>query len=204
MLRNWIKQTMSALKAMPRALGCKGNPSILACRKNGSGSTLDMWNKRPGQLVGQALVAGGEHERIGRRHRKVAVEQQHVAVLRGQRLQGVGIGNRIAVLRFAVGDVDDDRRKAPRMLADPLGQDLVGQVEHVAHRRAPFRPRIDPHRHLAGHLEDLAGLFVGQVLHAGVDAGRRGADLGDRNQHPAGQRALQGRLDDRVGLWSVR
>ena len=27
MLRNWIRQTMSALKAIPRAFGCKANPS---------------------------------------------------------------------------------------------------------------------------------------------------------------------------------
>ena len=75
---------MSALKAMPRALGCKGKPSACPCRKNGSGSTLDMWNKARARFVGQALVAGGEHERLGGGHGKVAVEQQHVAVLRGQ------------------------------------------------------------------------------------------------------------------------
>ncbi len=51
-----------------------------------------------------------------------------------------------------------------------------------------------------GTCEHLARLLVGEVLGAGVDAGRVRADLGDRDQHPAGQRALQGRLDDRVGV----
>jgi hypothetical protein len=53
----------------------------------------------------------------------------------------------------------------------------MGQVEHVAHRRAAFGPRIDPHRHLAGDLDQLAGLLVGQVLGAGVDPRRARASV---------------------------
>ena len=72
----------------------------------------------------------------------------------------------------AVGDVNDDGGKARRMAGNPLRQEAVGVVEHVAHGRASLGQRVDPDRYFAGHFEHLTRRFVGDVLDPLIDSRR--------------------------------
>ena len=132
MSRNMITEAKSALKANPTAPSSTDASRIWACRSIAGGNGLDMRNKQPGVVVGQIVLARREENRAVAAGGDVDVEQQHVAVLRRHAPKRRGhlpdlLG--IAVGRHAVGDVDDDRRKAARVFADELADDLVGRPQ---------------------------------------------------------------------------
>src|SRR5205823_5747699 len=66
------------------------------------------------------------------------VEEQHRTVFAADRRQFTRLGDEISIRCFAVGDVDDDRRKSVRMLLTPRLGNLGRLLERGAHRSAPF------------------------------------------------------------------
>src|SRR5262249_4090211 len=146
------------------------------------------------ELVRKPLFVVREQDAVARGARDVAVEQQQVAVLRGECAQGLGVHRRVAVRGLAVRDVDDDGREAVRVRLDPLLQRAVRQLERLAHRRGARGLGVEPDRELHLDLGDAAGAVV-FLLRALLDAGRVVRDRADARQRLAAQLTHQRRLD---------
>ena len=73
-------------------------------------------------------------------------------------------------------------------------------MQHVTHRRAAFGHGIDPDGHLAGNLDHLTRLFIGDHLRAVLNPRRVLADVLDRDDRTIRQRTLQHWRDDGCGI----
>src|SRR6266516_1112086 len=72
------------------------------------------------------------------------VEEQHRTVFAADRREFTRLGYQISIRCLAVGDVNDDRRKAVRMLLTPRLGNLGCLFERGAHRSAAFPIWIEP------------------------------------------------------------
>jgi len=95
----------------------------------------------------------------------VQVEEQHVAVGRGQLFEPGGEGFGVAVVGLAVGEVDDDRRVAVGVVGEEAGEQGAGAVEGGAGGRLAIAGRLEPDGE-AGVLDGAVGVVLGALLDA--------------------------------------
>src|SRR5437773_7344522 len=114
------------------------------------------------------------------------VEEQHRTVFAADRRQFTRLGNQISIRGFAVGDVDDDRRKSVRMLLTPRLGNLGGLLERGAHRSATFRIWIEPDWKFDRLVHHSAGAIV-RFLYPVFDAQRLIGQFTDRYQRAPAQ-----------------
>src|SRR5512145_2886656 len=95
-------------------------------------------------LIRKFAGVARQFDRWPGRRRKMDVEEQRRAVLAVDRRHLTRLGNEISIRCFAVGDVDDDRRKPLRMLLAPSLDNLGCILEGGAHRSAPFPIGVEP------------------------------------------------------------
>src|SRR5256885_58054 len=114
------------------------------------------------------------------------VEEQHRTVFAADRREFPRLGNKISIRCLAVGDVDDDRRKAVRMLLTPGLGNLGGLLERGAHRSAAFSIWIEPDWEFDGLLHHAARAIV-RFLDLVFDAQRLTGQFTDRHQRAPAQ-----------------
>src|SRR5216110_1995360 len=114
------------------------------------------------------------------------VEEQHRTVFAADRREFPRLGYKISIRCLAVGDVDDDRRKAGRMLLAPRLGNLGCLLERGAHRSAAFSIWIEPDWKFDGLVHHSARAIV-RFLYPVFDAQRLIGQFTDRDQRASAQ-----------------
>src|SRR5262245_54016457 len=122
------------------------------------------------------------------------VEQQNGAVLAIELTKASGRSFRVAVVGLAVGQVDDDRRKAGRMLRKEPGEERIRAFEGGAHRRLAIGHGLEPDGKL-DRLLHLAALAIVDEVDALLDTQGTSRDFADRNEIATCKRTAQARRD---------
>src|SRR3989440_1819608 len=141
-------------------------------------------------LIRQLLAVARQFDRRSGRRRKMDVEEQHRAVFAADRRYFTRLGYKISIRCLAVGDVDDDRWKAGRMLLTPRLGNRGRLLERGTHRSAPFRIGVEPDWKLDGLVHHSAGAIV-RFLYPVFDAQRLIGQFTDRYQRAPAQFTAQ-------------